>query len=285
MTSRSKTLALLALCTAILAPTGCDRGGASTDQPGGKGDDSSANALKVVLEGSHRSAENKARDVYRHPAETLAFFGVKPTSTVVELWPGGGWYTEILAPYLKDGGKLIVTSPDPNGDAESPYVAAAKRFAEKFSDTSKFGTLTTVIVGNEPFSLGGPGSVDVVLTFRNSHGWYAGNRQEEIYGAAFAVLKSGGTFGVVQHRAPEGGDAKAWAEKGYLPESVVIEAATKVGFVLDAKSEINANPKDTRDYPEGVWSLPPTLEKAGDNAERYKAIGESDRMTLRFKKP
>ena len=257
--------------------------------------------LAEILASPHRSADNRARDAARHPAETLAFFGVKPENTVVELWPGGGWYTEILAPYVKDEGKLIVTIYDPKGPEAYYGTGQAKTMLERFEKEKDVlgdvGTVTVpqkVTIGKDgkvskieiqKFSLAPAGSVDVVLTFRNSHGWFNNDVEKLIYGAAFDALKPGGTFGVVQHRAPEGADPHETSKKGYLPEASVIAAAEAVGFKLAEKSEVNANPKDTHDHPDGVWNLPPSLRGGEADKDKYTAIGESDRMTLKFIKP
>jgi predicted methyltransferase len=254
-----------------------------------------------VLAMPHRTAENKSRDASRHPAETLAFFGVRPDSKVVELWPGGGWYTEVLGPFVRERGKLTVTIFDPNGPEAYYGTGQAKKMLERIAaEKAVLGDIQTVVVPQkvelddkgqvtkttlEPFELGPEGSADVVLTFRNSHGWYRNDAIELVYGAAFRVLAPGGIFGVEQHRAPEGADPNATAEKGYLPEATVIAAAQAVGFELVEKSEINANPKDTHDHPHGVWSLPPSLEGGEVDRAKYEAIGESDRMTLKFRKP
>jgi predicted methyltransferase len=257
-------------------------------------------ALAGILSMPHRSDDNRARDAERHPVETLEFFGVQPTHTVVELWPGGGWYTEILAPYLKARGQLVVTAFDPNGPEEYYGTKQARTMQERFATQADvFGTPKIVTVPADveieggkvkkvdakPFELAPEGTVDVVLTFRNSHGWYRNDHQELIYGAAFKALAPGGVFGVVQHRAPEGADPKETAPEGYLPEETVIEAAKAVGFELVEKSEINANAKDTKDHPDGVWSLPPSLSGKDEDKDKYRAIGESDRMTLKFVKP
>jgi predicted methyltransferase len=298
----------------MFVAAGCKGGGdtATPAAPGGASDggvadvadmestESSADALAAILAMPHRSDENKARDPQRHPAETLAFFGVAPDHTVVELWPGGGWYTEILGPYLKDAGQLIVTVFDANGPEEYYGTKQARAMAERFASQAElYGAAKTVTIPADveiadgkvanlvikPFELAPEGSVDVVLTFRNSHGWYRTDAQELIYGAAFKALAPGGVFGVVQHRAPQGADAKETAAKGYLPEEAVITAAKAVGFELAESSEINANPKDTADHPDGVWNLPPSLGGKEEDKDKYRAIGESDRMTLKFVKP
>lgn len=309
----------------LLAPTiygvlltsagGCDRDAGGTVQPetaaatpdatqAGLADANAAasgeTTLAAVLAMPHRSEKNRARDQYRHPTETLDFFGVEKTHTVVELWPGGGWYTEVLAPYLRDEGQLIVTMYDPDGPEEYYGTRQARGLGQRFQDEAEvFGAVKTVTVSQEieiadgkvekivvkPFDLAPEGTVDVVLTFRNSHGWYNGDAQELIYASAFKALKPGGVFGVVQHRAPEGSDPKQWASKGYLPEETVISAAKAAGFELAEKSEINANANDTKDHPDGVWDLPPSLAAKDKDRDKYLAIGESDRMTLKFVKP
>lgn len=258
-------------------------------------------AFAEVLAMPHRSPENRSRDAGRHPAETLAFFGVEPDDTVVELWPGGGWYTEILAPYLRGHGHLIVTGFDPNGPKEYYGTGQTQKLVARFAEQKDvFGDVAVATVPQkielgpdgkvakttlEPFELAPADSVDVVLTFRNSHGWFRNDAIGLVYGAAFRALKPGGIFGVEQHRAAEGADPNQTAEKGYLPEATVIAAAQAVGFELVERAEINANPKDTKDHPNGVWSLPPSLDGGDTDRAKYEAIGESDRMTLKFRKP
>jgi predicted methyltransferase len=249
--------------------------------------------LDSAIAGAHRSDENKARDAARHPKETLEFFGIQRNMTVVELWPGGGWYTEILGPYLRDEGKLIVTNLPATHER---YGARAKAYEDNIKAKPElYGDVTFVAQPTAPtdeFVLAPEGTVDLVVTFRNSHGWHNGGMTDLVFGAAFKALKPGGILGIEQHRANEGGDVDAMSKQGYLPESVVIAAAEKAGFELVEKSEINANPKDTKDHPGGVWMLPPNLSGAEEGKEqtpeekaKYSAIGESDRMTLKFRKP
>jgi predicted methyltransferase len=246
-------------------------------------EDPTATKLKTVLAGSHRVEKNRVRDPHRHPAETLTFFGLRDDMTVVELWPGGGWYTEILGPVLKEKGKLVVTGNDPNGPADAPATKRAKEFADGLvSKADVIGKVElAVIAPPEKLVLGPPGSADLVLTFRNLHGWLNNKYADKVFAAAFAVLKPGGVLGLEEHRGNPGQDPKS----GYVEEAVAIKLAEAAGFKLAEKSEINANPKDTKDHPEGVWTLPPTLRLGDKDREKYAAIGESDRMTLRFVKP
>jgi predicted methyltransferase len=236
-------------------------------------------SIDAALAGAHRSEENRARDRWRHPKETLAFFGVQPGQTVIELWPGGGgWYTEVLAPLLHDDGQLVAVA------ADNQYLANYRAVLARHPNIYDRVELRVV---NPPdsISFGPDASADVVLTFRNVHNWNENGYAEAMFAAAFRVLKPGGTYGVVDHRAPEGSPAAADPESGYITEARVIELATAAGFVLEERSEVNANPNDTHDHPEGVWTLPPTLRLGEQDRERYVAIGESDRMTLRFRKP
>lgn len=243
-------------------------------------------ALEAAIAGEHRSEKNAARDQYRHPLETLTAFGVKADDTVVEMWPGGGWYTEVLAPYLRDNGKLIAASFDPNAGVNFQAKMDAK-YREKLAANPAVYDKVEVIPFGRPYA-GLPleeGSVDVVLTFRSSHNWMRDDAMEKAYQAAFNALRSGGTFGVVQHRArPD--QPPLWARKfGYMPQAYVISIAEKVGFKLESSSEVNANDKDRKDYSAGVWTLPPSYRLGDENREEYAAIGESDRMTLKFVKP
>jgi predicted methyltransferase len=243
-------------------------------------------ALNSALAGAHRSADNVARDAARHPKETLSFFGIKPTMTVVELSPGGGWYTEILAPYLRDQGTLIVAAGDPESTNEYARKGA-ERLRQKLDATPAVFSKVQVGVfepGNK-YNFAPAGSVDLVLTFRNIHNWAPGGDAQVLaaFKAAYDALKPGGVFGVVDHRLPEGKPTNH--KSGYLHESYVIEQAKKAGFTLAEKSDINANPKDTADHKSGVWALPPVLANKAEDREKYVAIGESDRMTLKFVKP
>lgn len=244
-----------------------------------------ASSIDAVLAGDWRSDKNKARDKYRHPKETLAFFGVKPDQTVIELVPGGGWYSEVLAPYLKDHGHYIAAifkPKNPTGEAASDKSGLRKKFAD---DAAHYGGAQVVEFDGKAPVFGPPASADVVLTFRNVHNWTDDGNAEAMFKAMYTVLKPGGTLGVVDHRAKPGTTLEQDKDSGYLPVEVVVKLATDAGFKLEAQSEINANPKDTKDYPKGVWTLPPTLALKDVDRDKYLAIGESDRMTLKFVKP
>ncbi len=246
-----------------------------------------AAALDVALKGDWRDPKNTARDVYRHPKETLSFFGVTPSQTVVEITPGSGWYSEILAPYLKAGGHYVAAVVDPASVAEKNrdyYQRSLDGLQQKFAaGPAQYDKATTVEYDPAAPVFGAPDSADVVLTFRNVHNWRKAGQAEGMFKAFFAVLKPGGVLGVVEHRA--GKDVAADDGTGYVGEAQVIALAEAAGFHLDASSRINANPKDTKDYPNGVWTLPPTNQHPESDRAKYQAIGESDRMTLRFVKP
>jgi predicted methyltransferase len=243
-----------------------------------------------VLAMAHRSEANRARDKYRHPAETLSFFGLTETQTVVEISPGGGWYTEILAPLLNERGTYLAALNDPekasNERAKAYYAKQNAEFEAKFkANPELYGKAAMVLIDAKAPNFGAAGSADLVLTFRNVHNWMGQGAEKNMFKGFFDVLKAGGKLGVTEHRAALGTDPKASAESGYLSEEVVIQLALDAGFVLEAKSEINANPLDTKDYKGGVWTLPPTLGEGEVDKAKYLAIGESDRMTLLFKKP
>lgn len=242
-------------------------------------------ALDAAIAGDWRSAKNTARDRYRHPRETLSFFGVRPTQTIIEITPGGGWYSEILAPYLNAKGHYIAALAKP-AKPDGYDGRNNKALAEKFAaDAARYGKAKTVEFDPKAPVFGAPGSADTVLTFRNVHNWIDAGTAPAYFKGFFAVLKPGGTLGVVDHRAKSGTDLQKMKDSGYLTEELVIKLATDAGFKLDAKSEVNANPKDTADHPKGVWTLPPTNQHDAADDAKYKAIGESDRMTLRFVKP
>ena len=241
----------------------------------------------TVLAGNWRDAKNAARDRYRHPAQTLAFFGVQPGDTVIEITPGAGWYTEVLAPYLHDRGHYVAAVWDDAIAGQPGYrYNLNKQLRAKIAGNAAVYSATEVRVFDPQAPVFGPaGSADVVLTFRNAHNWVKDGNADVYFKAFFDVLKPGGTLGVVDHRAKAGTGLDTMKTSGYLTEALVTGYATKAGFVLAAQSEINANPNDTTDHPNGVWTLPPTNQHDAADDAKYQAIGESDRMTLRFVKP
>ena len=241
--------------------------------------------LNQAIAGEHRSAKNKARDNQRHPKETLMFFGIKPGMKVLEILPGGGWYTEILAPTLKDQGQLTVASFGADNPSDYLRNVHNRYIAKLESNPDIYGQVKTEVFEDEGYLVNvASGSQDMVLTFRNSHNWIRFGGIEQAYKSFSRVLKKGGVLGIVQHRAATGSDVKQAAEKGYVPEAYLIELVESMGFKLVAKSEINGNAKDSKNHPSGVWSLPPSFRDKDSSRERYQAMGESDRMTLRFVK-
>ena len=243
-------------------------------------------ALDAALAGEHRSEANRARDAYRHPVETLGFFGIEPDMTVVELWPGRGWYTEVLAPYLRDKGKLYAAHFPAQSNVEYYQKGLAAFKAMLAANPALYDRVVLTELGPpDSVAVAPAASADAVLTFRNMHNWMGQGNDVKVMQAAFAALKPGGVLGVVEHRAAANATAEQVKDSGYMTEEMVIKAAEAAGFVLEAKSEINANPRDTRDHLKGVWTLPPSLALGDTDREKYVAIGESDRMTLRFRKP
>lgn len=245
-----------------------------------------AAALQTLIAGSHRSDTDKARDQYRHPAETLTFFGIKDNMTVVEIWPAAGWYTDILAPFLKERGTYYAVGIDPEAVSEVAR-ATVQKFTEKLAaNPDLFSKIKqTVLAPPTKTDIAPEGSADMVLTFRNIHNWMARDQAATAFQAMYKALKPGGTLGVVEHRAKTDVPQDPKAKSGYVREDEVIKMAEQAGFKLVDRAEINANPKDTKDYPEGVWTLPPVLRLKEVDKEKYLAIGESDRMTLKFVKP
>ena len=273
---------LLALALAIAAPL------AYANTPADKATSPAADAsLQAAVNGDWRSPANTARDPARHPAQTLAFFGISPSQTVIEITPGGGWYAEILAPYLQAKGRYVAAVVDPASVAETAreYPQRARTSLEKkFADApAQFGKAS--IVGYDPQApvFGAANSADLVLTFRNVHNWRGSGQVDGMFKGFFQVLKPGGVLGVVEHRAKT--DVPADDKSGYVGQAQVIALAEAAGFKLDASSEVNANPRDTKDHPNGVWTLPPVGRHDEADKAKYQAIGESDRMTLRFVKP
>ena len=250
--------------------------------------DAATDPLAAAIASPARTPKFVARDVYRHPAETLRFFGLRPDQTVVEVWPGRGWYLEILAPYLRDRGKYYaaIEAPDVAGASKEAKDDAALLRQRIADDKAHFGkVIVTELQPPQLTEICPPGSADVVLTFRNVHNWIDKGDEQAQFQAFFKALKPGGVLGVVEHRAKPGISLEDMHKSGYVDEAYVKKLAAAAGFRFDAESPINDNPKDTKDYPEGVWALPPTLTLGDKDRAKYLAIGESDRMTLRFVKP
>lgn len=244
-----------------------------------------AAAIDRILAAEHRSEANRARDRYRHPKETLLFFGLRSDMTVVEIWPASGWYTEILAPLLRERGKLYTAHLD---TAESDYAkSSVDRFRSWLSARPElYDRVSVTALGGagSKSEIAPAGSADLVITFRNLHNWMAFGWEHEALQAAYTALKPGGVLGVVDHRAKPGAAPDPKAVSGYVDEHHAIELIESVGFRLVGRSEINANPRDTKDYEEGVWALPPSYARGDQDRAKYAAIGESDRFTLKFVK-
>lgn len=276
------------LCVAIVLVTGCVQ-----RESGNAG--AAPSVLQQAIDGTHRSAANRARDIARKPAETLAFWGFRPDMTVVEVWPGGGWYTEVLAPALRDEGRLIAASfPE---SAKPPFRAAIGRdyLAKLAADPEVYGRVEVVPFDPPEYTVLAPaGTADMVILSRHFHNFIATGIVDEVLASAFEALRPGGVLAIVQHRAlPDA--VPEWEQRsGYVREQWLIEAVTSAGFVLQAVSSMHHNPRDGREHEDGVWSLPPSfrscsrMEASTEKQaclDRFTAIGESDRMTLKFVKP
>ena len=242
-------------------------------------------ALSRAVAGAHRTPDFRSRDHWRHPEETLEFFGLRADMNVIEVYPGGGWYTEILAPFLREEGQLVAAHYGDQSGSEYRTDSHRKFVAKLEAQPSVYDRVE--VIAYDPAkgdTLGKPGSADMVLTFRNIHSFIGAGTLDKFLRDAHAVLKKGGVLGVVQHRARAGTDPGAAGKTGYVPQDWLIEKLRSAGFELAASSGINANPADTADHPEGVWTLPPTFRRGEKDRARYETIGESDRMTLRFVK-
>jgi len=276
----------------VLALGAC---GPKADKPGAKPAGGKPTTLEGAVAGDWRPPADSARDAWRHPAESLEFWGVKPGATVVEFWPGAGWYTDILAPFLAaTGGKLYAANLQTDNPADPAAGEVVEAFRQRLGSRPRlYGKVEITAFGPTSGPVAPAGSADVVLFLRNVHNWMAAGVADKAFADAYAALKPGGFLGVEEHRAEPGGVQDALAETGYVQQAYVIELAKEAGFVLDEASEINANPKDTKDHPFGVWTLPPVRRSSarGEPEDptfdhtKYDAIGESDRMTLRFVKP
>jgi predicted methyltransferase len=289
--ARNVTTVLL-MGLAIALPAACGSGGsepapvAAAQAPQPAAAPAPEWTLEAAIGGEHRSAESRARDAFRHPRETLEFFGIRPDMSVIEIWPANGWYTEILAPYLRGKGRYIAAHWDP--EAKPEFIRNGVRaYREKLAARPDLYDRVEVVVLAPPdqTAMVPPESVDMVVTFRNIHNWMASDQAPAMFAAMHRTLKPGGVLGVVEHRAPADRPQDPKAKSGYVREDHAIALAEAAGFVLEASSEVNANPKDSKDYEGGVWTLPPTLRYGDKDRDKYLAIGESDRFTLRFRKP
>jgi len=270
--SKSIVLALL------IAVAGC------ASQNAGRS--SSLTELDPILQAAHRSTENRARDAYRHPKETLEFFGLRPDMTVVEVWPGNGWYTEILAPLLRERGMLYTAQIDPaGGDYARTTVETFRSKLTSRPDLYGKVVVTTLAPPPSKEAIAPPGSADMVVTFRNLHNWMMFNWQRDAFQSMYTALKPGGVLGVVEHRGNPKLAQDPKAASGYVNEDYAIELIESVGFKLVDRSQVNANARDTKDYERGVWALPPSYANGTKDRERFTQIGESDRFTLKFVKP
>lgn len=242
-------------------------------------------ALTAALAGSYRMPGNKERDASRHPIKTMDFFGLRPDMRVFEVGPGAGWWTELLAVELAAKGKLVLAGFDSKSDdLRAAYGGRAQEL--KFGNAPElYGKVELIPSVPGAYDFGAPDSLDMILNMRMTHNLVRSGNLDKFLSAAYVALKPGGVLAVEQHRAAEGADPKQAAEKGYVPEKWLIEQYEAAGFKLEKKSEINANPKDTKDYPQGVWTLPPSFAEGDKDKAKYEAIGESDRMTLKFVKP
>lgn len=241
--------------------------------------------LEAIIAGDHRTPSYVKRDQYRHPLETLLFFGVRPDMTVVEIWPGGGWYTEILGPFLNEKGKYYAAHRN-RDTSDERILAGIKRYEEKLAERpEQYSGVIITELSRKKGDIAPAGSADMVLTFRNIHNWMKFGFERHVFDAMFMALKPGGILGVVEHRADPNEFPDPQALSGYVHEEQVIQMAEAAGFKLAGKSEVNANPKDTRNHPMGVWALPPSLKLKEQDRDKFIAIGESDRMTMKFVKP
>jgi predicted methyltransferase len=282
-----RQLPAITILAAVLSAAGCASAPPAAETAEPVTDATTVQKIDAALAGNHRSPASAARDAWRHPKETLTFFGLESNMAVMEVWPGtGGWYTEILAPVLRDRGRLVVASWDPGVDNHYLQSGLAA-FRAKLQARPDVYDKVEVVALQYPTAMNPvpPGSVDMVLSFRNLHNWMSGGAARPMLEAMYAALRPGGILGIVEHRAATDSPQDEMARTGYVREDYAIGLVESVGFKLLGTSEVNANPADTRDYDQGVWVLPPTLRLGISGNEKYVAIGESDRFTLKFEKP
>lgn len=256
----------------LITVMGCATASAAASDP----------ALVAAVASPARPASAVGRDKARHPVEELTFFGITPKMTVVELWPGGGYWTDILGPYLAPGGHYGIALPPTGGEED----AGVQRFrAHIAAEKSRLGTIHETTLGAGHFDIAPPGSADLILTFRNLHNWMGDGYADQALAACFTALKPGGILGIEEHRGRIDVPQDPKGENGYVRQDYTIALAKKAGFVLVGSSEINANPRDTKDWPKGVWTLPPSLAEGEKDRAKYVAIGEADNFVLKFQKP
>lgn len=241
-------------------------------------------ALAKAVADPARTPKYVARDRYRHPAEELAFFGLEPNMTVVEVWPGGGYWTEILGPYLKGSGHYYAATML-KGQYKDEDAATAAWQAHIEQQKDHYGTVKFTELGKGHYEVAPAGSADLIVTFRNFHNWMDGGYADEALKGLYTALKPGGILGIEDHRGANDKPQDPQAKSGYVRQDYTIDLARKAGFEFVGASEINANPKDTKDWPEGVWTLPPSLALGDKDREKYLAIGEADNYVLKFRKP
>jgi predicted methyltransferase len=239
-------------------------------------------ALAAAVASPARPAGAAARDKARHPVEELTFFGITPKMTVVELWPGGGYWTDILGPYLAPGGHYTIALPPAGGEEDGGVARFRTHIA---AEKNRLGVIHETILGTGHFDIAPPGSADLILTFRNLHNWMGDGYADQALAACFTALKPGGILGIEEHRGRNDVPQDPKGENGYVRQDYTIALAKKAGFVLVGSSEINANPRDTKDWPKGVWTLPPSLAEGDKDRAKYVAIGEADNFVLKFQKP
>ena len=241
-------------------------------------------ALAAAVANPARSPASVARDSVRHPVEELTFFGIKPTMSVVEVWPGGGYWTDILGAYLAPHGHYTIAQPPASGDGEDSKQVQSLR-ARLAAEKDRVGTVHETTLGRDHFDIAPPGSADLVVTFRNLHNWMDGGYADEALAGIFKALKPGGILGMEEHRGPNDQPQDPKAKSGYVRQDYAIALAKKAGFVVVASSEINANPRDTKNWPNGVWTLPPSFFEGDKDRAKYAAIGEADNFVIKFRKP